>query len=246
MPALDYAAAPYPVRADILAAHRRAWQRLARPGRWWSGAERLAIAREVRHAPACAYCRTAAAALSPFAVDGAHDALADLPAAAVDAVHRIRNDASRLSESWYRGLLSQGLSEGQYVELIGVLATVLAVDEFCRALGLPPFPLPAPEPGAPTRRRPAGARQNLAWVPTLAPEDVAKDDPDLYAGLAGVNIHRALSLVPEEVIGFFDLDTALYLPDAALRDFGREYRDLTHAQIEFLAARISALNRCVY
>ena len=242
----DYAAAPFPVRKDLADAHRRAWERLARPGRWWSGADRLAIAHEVRAAPACGFCHRAAEALSPFAVEGAHDTASRLPAPAVDAIHRIRNDASRLTENWYQGLLAQGLPEGQYVELVGVMATVLAVDEFCRAMDLPAFALPDAEPGEPSRIRPAGARHGLAWVPTLAPEDVTDDDPDLYAGLGAVNIHRALSLVPEEVIGFFDLDTAQYLPDAVLRDFGREYRDLTHAQIEFLAARISALNRCVY
>ena len=68
----------------------------------------------------------------------------------------------------------------------------------------------------------------------------------LYDGLAAVNIHRALSLVPAEVAGFFDLDAEHYLPDALLRDFGTEYRALTHAQIEFLAARVSAINQCVY
>ena len=63
---------------------------------------------------------------------------------------------------------------------------------------------------------------------------------------SAVNIHRALSLVPAEVVGFFDLDTAHHLPDAVLRDYGTEYRALTHAQIEFLAARVSAINQCFY
>ena len=67
-----------------------------------------------------------------------------------------------------------------------------------------------------------------------------------YDGLSAVNIHRALSLVPAEVAGFFDLDPAHYLPDAVLRDFGTEYQALTHAQIEFLAARISAISQCFY
>lgn len=246
MTELRYDTAPFPVRTDLREAHERAWQRLARPGRWWTGAERIAIAREVRHAPECAYCREAGQALSPFAVAGSHDSVADLPAPALDAVHRIRNQANRLHEGWYQGLIADGLLEGQYVELVGVLATVIAVDEFRRALGLPVAPLPKPEPGQASQVRPIGAKQDLAWVSTLAPEDVGPDDPDLYAGLSAVNIHRALSLVPEEVIGFFDLDTVQYLPDAVLRDFGREYRSLTHAQIELLAARLSALNQCVY
>ncbi len=69
---------------------------------------------------------------------------------------------------------------------------------------------------------------------------------DLYANLSGVHIHQALSLVPAEVAGFFDLDAVHYLPDAALRDFGHEYRAITHAQIELLAARVSVLNQCFY
>jgi hypothetical protein len=80
----------------------------------------------------------------------------------------------------------------------------------------------------------------------VAPEDVTEADPALYADLGGAHIHRALNLVPAEVLGFFDLDAAQYLPDAALRDFGREYRAITHAQIELLAARVSALNQCFY
>jgi hypothetical protein len=31
-----------------------------------------------------------------------------------------------------------------------------------------------------------------------------------------------------------------------MRDFSREYRAVTHAQIEMLAARVAALNRCHY
>ena len=70
----------------------------------------------------------------------------------------------------------------------------------------------------------------------------ATDLPDTLIDV----IHRALSLVPAEVTGFFDLDTVHYLPDAVLRDYGNEYRALTHAQIEFLAARVSAINQCFY
>ncbi len=80
----------------------------------------------------------------------------------------------------------------------------------------------------------------------MAPEDVTPAEGDLYEGLGGANIHRALSLVPAEVGAFFDLDSIHYLPDAVLRDFGTEYRELTHAQIELLAARVSAINQCFY
>jgi hypothetical protein len=31
-----------------------------------------------------------------------------------------------------------------------------------------------------------------------------------------------------------------------MRDFGREYRAIGHAQIEMLAARVAVRNQCVY
>ena len=83
-------------------------------------------------------------------------------------------------------------------------------------------------------------------MPTVAPEDLTDAEAGMYDGLSAVNIHRALSLVPAEVTGFFDMDSEHYLPDAQLKDFGTEYRALTHAQTEFLAGRVSAINRCVY
>ena len=105
---------------------------------------------------------------------------------------------------------------------------------------------PAPRPGAPNRRRPAGAKRDLAWVPTVAPEDLTADDPDPYTVHGSKNIHRALSLAPQEVLNFFDLDVELYLKDHEIRDFTQEYRALSHAQIELLAGRVSALNGCYY
>src|SRR5262245_52531665 len=49
-----YSAALVPVRDDFAAAHTRFWKRLASPGAWWTGAERVAIAAEVRQARHCA------------------------------------------------------------------------------------------------------------------------------------------------------------------------------------------------
>jgi hypothetical protein len=243
---IDYSGAGIDVRGPLVAAQRRAWDRLGAPGTWWDGATRVAIAEETRQAMACHYCADRKAALSPYALDGAHDSATDLPPVLIEVIHRIRTDATRLTEQFYKEALAGGLSDAEYVETVGVMANVITIDSFCDALGVPRFDLPAPQPGEPTRRRPAGAKPGLAWVPTLAPEDVTDAEAGMYDGLAGVNIHRALSLVPAEVVGFFDIDAEHYLPDTLLRDFGNEHRDLTHAQIEFLAARVSALNQCVY
>jgi alkylhydroperoxidase family enzyme len=86
----------------------------------------------------------------------------------------------------------------------------------------------------------------LAWVSTVAPEDVSAGDPNPYPLHGEKNIHRALSLVPQEVANFFDLDVELYLKDHEIRDFSTEYRAISHAQIELIAARASVINRCYY
>lgn len=238
--------AALPLREGLKRERERAWQRLAPAGTWWSGEERLAIAAETRNAHACALCRRRRDALSPYALEGSHDALGGLSAAMVEVVHRITTDSGRLTRKWLYAMLEAGVTEEQYVEAVGVIATLIALDTFDLALGLPQRALPAPGPGAPSRHRPAGAKRDLAWVHTVAPEALAPADPDPYTVHGTKNIHRALSLVPQEALNFFDLDVELYLKDHEIRDFTREYRALSHAQMELLAGRVSALNGCYY
>jgi len=240
------AAADLPIRDGLARELARAWLRLASPGTWWSAAQRLAIAAEARQAQRCALCLRRKLALSPYGDAGRHDRLGELPDALVEITHRIATDAGRLTRGWVDSMLRAGVSEEQYVEAVGVVALITALDRFDHALGSEPRPLPAPQPGQPSRHRPPGARAGLAWVQTVAPEDLRPADPDPYSLHGTKNIHRALSLVPQEVINFFDLDVELYLKDQEIRDFGREYRALTHPQIELLAGRVSALNGCYY
>jgi hypothetical protein len=236
------------MRQDLSDALTEAWSGLGRPGTWWTGFERVEILTETRAARLCPLCRERKAALAPRAVVGEHATASNLPPGAIEAVHRIVTDPGRLSEAWFRGVVAMGLTEEAYVELLSVVAIVTALDTFDRATGAT---LRAPPPvvaGPPSRRRPAGAKPGLGWMPMLAPEDVASDDPPLYAsaGRIGGNVHRALSLVPASMMEFWDLFEAMYLPQDAMRDFGREYRAVTHAQIEMLAARVAVRNQCVY
>jgi len=235
-----------PIRAGLARELKRAWARLAAAGTWCTGHERLAIAAEARRAQACTLCQRRKAALSPYTTVGTHDQLTTLPETVVEVVHRLASDAGRLKRSWVDAMLAAGVAEERYVEIVGVVALVTALDTFDRALGLPLRPLPAPAPGEPSRRRPAGATRDLAWVPTVAPQALTSEDLNPYAEHGEKNIHRALSLVPQEVFNFFDLDVELYLKDSEIRDFDTEYRALTHAQIELLAGRVSALNGCYY
>ena len=139
------------MRPDLEIAQHEAWRRLTAPGTWWSGAERLAIARECRAASACSFCAERIAALSPVAVQGRHTVTEpSLSDAAIEAIHAIRTDSGRLGFTWFSRLREAGLGEEAYVELVSVIAVTVAVDTFRLGAGLPPLPLPAAEPGTPT------------------------------------------------------------------------------------------------
>jgi hypothetical protein len=246
MSEISYANAPVPVREDLPAAHRRAWERLARPGTWWTGAERVAIAAEARRAWDCSLCRRRKAALSPYTADGRHDGGEDLPDAVVDAVHRIVTDPGRLAKGWFDKLIAAGVSDAHYVELVGVIGTVVSIDAFCRGLGVPLHSLPEPEPGEPSRNRPASACSEGAWVPTI-PSGRARDaEADLYAGVPRApNVIRALSLVPDAVRQLRELSAAHYLTPREMMDLERG-RSIDRRQMELIAGRVSALRECFY
>jgi hypothetical protein len=247
---LSYEDAPIKIRDDLAASHTRAWRRLAEPGVWLDGATRVAVAAETRNAPSCSLCAERKDALSPYNVPGVHDSLGDLSDDMVEVIHRIATDPGRLMQSWYQGLLEGGISDAEYVETAGVVVTIIAIDTFARSVGLAPPALPDPVAGAPSRVRPAGAKLDGAWVPWITAEDRTQIEIDqgLYGqGDAFVShIRRALSLVPAEAIGFFDLVENQYLPGREMRNFDVEYRAITHSQIELIAGRISALNQCLY
>src|SRR6266446_7298995 len=158
MPTERLASAAFPIRDDLAAAHARAWTHIARPGTWWDGAARVAIVAETRQASLCTLCRRRKGALSSFAIEGTHDSLGQLPEIAVEVVHHVVTDPGRLGERWYRGVIKGGLTEEQYVEIVSVVAHTVAIDTMARGLGHNMPPLPMPEPGAPSRYRPPGAK----------------------------------------------------------------------------------------
>lgn len=243
----DYVSSRYPVPERIPPVHREAWARLGRPGMWWSGAERVAIAEETRNAEGCELCAARRDALSAPSVAGEHNSSTALPAAAIEAIHKIVTDPGRLSREWLDGLLAQGLGDVAYVELVSVLTTEISIDDLHRGLGLALEPLPASEGGEPERRRPAGATDEGAWVQTVPASALDAADADIYGGAPhAANVIRALSLVPPAVRELEALHGAHYLSYSEMGQLEIEGRTLSRAQIEFVAARVSAINECFY
>lgn len=235
-----------PVRADLADAHARAWAGIAAPGTWLTGARRVAVAAEARNARDCALCAEIRAALSPGAVRGAHATLGALAEAEVELVHRVVADPGRLSERWAGSVLARGLAEGEYVEIVGVVAMVMIMDACTRALGLPDHRLPAPQAGEPTRYRPPGAKKRAAWLPLVEPEDAVEADGPMYPTPKAGYIYRALSLVPQSLRDYWALASCHYLPGDVVYQFDRTIRAISRPQTEVIAARVSALHQCVY
>ena len=235
-----------PVRADLTEAQKRAWAAIAAPGTWLTGERRVAVAAEIRHAQRCAHCARIKAALSPDAVQGEHAGLGRLGDAEVELVHRVVNDPGRLSESWSHSVLARGLSEGEYVEIVGIVAMVTMMDRFALALGLPGRALPAPQPGAPTRYRPPGGKKKAAWLPLVEPEDAVEADGPMYPSPKAGYIYRGLSLVPQSLRDYWALAVTHYLPGQFVYRFESSIRAISRPQMELIAARVSALHQCVY
>lgn len=139
------------IRPEIGDAFRREWARLAAPGTWWSGDDRIAIAAAFRAAQRA---------------DGVMGS--SLPESVLEAIHRLAIAPGGIDRDFVESIVAAGLSVLAYVELIGITSRLSAVDAFHRTLGLPLEPLPEPEPGKPSRASPpAGARPGRGFVPMV-------------------------------------------------------------------------------
>jgi len=133
---IEYSDAGFAVRSEVSESHRRYWQRLARHGNWFTAEQRVAIAEAVRQAPHCALCDERQQALSPRAVDGEHSGHHLLAEPVIEAVHTIVRDAARITRHWYEDLLSRGMSDGEYVEIVGTVVSMVSIDSFADAIGV--------------------------------------------------------------------------------------------------------------
>ncbi len=237
----------FPVRPDIGEAYRRYWDKLARPGSWWTGAERVAIARETRNALTCQFCRDRKEALSPYTFKGEHNHDGGLPPEAIDAVHRIITDQGRITRKWVEDNATAGMSKAAYVELVGVVVCVFSIDEFSRALGSEVQPLPEPQSGEPDGYTPAHLSEDMGFVPSVAVDGTVGREADLWPPGRSANVVRALTLVPDALRDWRDIATAQYLSFEAMANLVKQDdRSINRMQMELIAGRVSAINECFY
>ena len=230
-----FANSEYPVRPKTIEAYGNVWERIGESGPFWRGRDRMDFVREARQSLECRLCIDRLAALSPNALQGEHDAVSDLAPHVVDVIHRVRSDPARMSQSVLTNARSSGMSDNEYVELIGVVATSVVIDTWHQGLGLP---VPQTLPGSdepPTGQESPDVVDDGAWV-QIARADAEKD----VVGIPKqANIVRAMGLVPAAIAMFFTvMREAYYVSDLPI--------SISRSQAEFIAARVSALNQCFY
>lgn len=242
-----YENSPYQIRESLAGAYRDYWQTLAEPGTWFTGAQRVAIAAEVRNATQCSFCRERKNALSPYSVTGDHLCGTTLAPRVIDSVHRIISDQSRITQTFVDDNTANGLSEEEYVELVGVAATVFSIDEFNRGLGLPLEPLPEPIDGDPSHYRPKQAERGTGFVAMLPRDGATGAESDLWKNGKTGNVVRALTLVPNALREWIAVATEQYLSIPSMSQYGDiPGRSLNRMQMELVAGRVSSINECFY
>ena len=204
---------------------------ISAPGDWLSGAQRLASWFESRSADSHPLDRARRSALTPLAVDGAHQATEMLSAAAVEVVHRVGSDPGRLTKRWAEEQIDE-LGAEVYTELVGVASIVRALDTFSVAMGEPVVDLPPPVSGDPIRERPDDVGEVGAWVP----QSVNK---------ARANVSRALSLVPRTNEIWRTVVDSHYSRGQQFMELAWS-RALSRVQVEAVAARTTIALDCFY
>jgi hypothetical protein len=221
------------VRDDLAEAHRLAWEHLAAPGSWWSGAERVELADTALLAiadpdPLPPWVGvTSTARIDP-------DLLA--PKVAHDVAYRLARHAGTMTRDVYDAAAAE-LGELPYVELCAIVSSVAAVAHFCRNIGVEVPPLPAPSSGRPTGEQPERlATPQFNWVPVAEPADEV------------AAVVQAYTAVPGEQANTWRLAAAQYMPNQEMvkPDWSRRPGGLSRAQMELVAARLTMARDCFY
>ncbi len=203
---------PLPLNKGYIDGLNNEWRHLASPGTWWTGAERVAIA-----------------AVARAAREHQRQPPVELPTPAIEAAKRLSAEP-HIDADWVNQLTAGGLMVEAYVELLGIVARLNAVDSFMFGIATDaPQPLPNPIAGDPSHRRVDAAAPNGGLVPTVGKASAP----------------NALSAVQAETDAMLDLHGVLYLSIEEMGDL-EITKSLTRAQMEFVAARTSLLNDCFF
>ncbi len=209
----DLADAALPLPALTREVFVRAWHEIASPGAFWTAEERTAIAALARDH------RRGRPTMDPR-----------LPPDAGEAVALLAATPAVTTREWVDGIVAT-LGEERYVELVGIVSSVVGVDTVTRLLGGTLEPFPGPGPGEPSAARASGrVDKGRAWV-----------------NMAGMAVPpNVLSLVPSTQRATNDVIEHLYMTGPQMGDHDIVMDGLHRTQIELVAGTTSHGNECFY
>tara|TARA_B100000686_G_C16725751_1_gene937706 strand:+ start:893 stop:1564 length:672 start_codon:yes stop_codon:yes gene_type:complete len=212
--------------AEIVQSFVIVWEHLGKPGSWWTGEERIAIANEIRSCnpkklwdkdkPLESYAKQGDEILTPY----------------IKAVVRmISNETASITEDIYREITEE-IGEDKYAELAALISQVVPIDHLSDALGVQRETLPEVRLGSPLNERPSGLVNDVGFLPTFPADNLP-------------HVAISLSLAQADNARRMLLVRAMY-SGASFGDMIWNHRHLSRPQIELVAARTSALNECFY
>jgi hypothetical protein len=208
-----FATSVFAIPPTIVSMCRDTWAGIAAPGSAWSGPDRVAIAGLARN--------------SRLKVDAPVEGLTPV------VEHTVRTLASTpaaTSQEFVETCVAE-VGECAYVELVGLVARVVAVDTFTRLVGVAPEPFPQPANGEPSPVPPRGtAKRAKTWV--------AMTDLPVPPNV--------LSLVPPAQTATNTTAETLYMTGAQMESPDTTIDGLHRTQIEVVASSVSHANNCCY
>ena len=238
-----YSDSKYVIKEEIETVHEEHFLDFSSAGTWGNSEQRIAIASFAREAG------ISAGLLAETPGTLAKESNLKLSKVVKLVVEKLAISPKDVLKDFFDEAINAGLSEEEYVEIVGIVSRVVDMDIFARGIDHPLIAFPEPGVGSPSKVRPETAKLELAWVSTIpnfpegglpAKQLFGEKPPKPY-------IVRGLSLVPDEVKRHMELENAQYQPLGNIMNFDlRHHKGLSRAQVEVVAGKVSALNECFY
>ncbi|MFT4562639.1 MAG: hypothetical protein ACI9BW_002385 [Gammaproteobacteria bacterium] len=237
-----YSDTTLPITAATSSLHEDELLSFARPGTWGTAAQRTAIAAEARKA------RAEVGEQESIGDEKLVDT-AELPEAARRVARAVALGGIGIDRKFCEQAQADGVTEGAYVEIVGLVARLAHLDVFARGIGLPSRQLLDPvEDTSPSMERPSVAKKEgffTASIPS-SPEggEIALS---LFGDQPAPNIVRSLSLVPDEARRLIRVVDEEYFSMETMMNLTYSSHDsISRPQLELVAAKVSELNQCFY
>ena len=175
--------------------------------------------------------------------------LVELPEPARRVARAVALGGINIDRDFCQQAQADGVTEGAYVEIVGLAARLAHLDVFARGIGVPVRRLGAPvEDREPSRERPSVAKKEGFFTASIPSAPAGGElAVSLFGNQPAPNILRSLSLVPDEARRLNALLNQEYFSMQTIFDFTcSSHNSITRPQLELIAAKVSELNQCFY